>query len=497
MKNIKEKAIYGVKWTALSTIVMTLVQLMQMAILARFLLPSDFGLMAIVMVVIGFSQAFLDMGISNAIIHKQEITHDQLSTLYWVNILAGLVLFAIISLLAPFVANFYNEPELKLLIIIVGLTFVIQPFGQQFMVLLQKEMRFAVIAKIDVVNKLVSFVVSVYFAYHGHGVYALVYGTLAGVVSQTVPFIILGLKEHKPSFVFRIAEIKEFLSFGMYQMGEKTLNYFNSQIDVMLIGKLLGTEALGVYSVAKQLIMRPAQVINPIITKVTFPTMAKVQDDTEQLKNIYLKTINYLSSINFPIYAFLAVFAHEIVMLLFGSKWIEAVVIVQILSVYAAVRSTGNPIGSLQMAKGKANWGFWWNLGVFCYMPAGIFISSKWGLTGVAWGLVIIMSSLIVPNWYFLVKNLCNAKFTEYHKQIVIPALIAFIAATASYEVISLVEPTLLNISARTNYAPISSINQSVIKLVLGTLTGLFIVGMLNQLWNKKFLVELKGFVKR
>ncbi len=514
--SLKAKAIRGIKWTTASTVVTTVLQLLQLAILARFLDPSAFGLMALVMVIIGFSQAFLDMGISNAIIHKQEITHEQLSTLYWVNILAGLGLFGIISLLSPFIAEFYNEPELTALIIIVGLTFVIQPFGQQFIVLWQKEMRFAEIAKIDVVNKLVSLVVSVYFAYHGHGVYALVYGTLAGVVSQTIQFMVLGLKEHKPSFVFRVSEIKEFLSFGAYQMGDKTINYFNSQIDVILIGKLMGTEALGIYSVAKQLIMRPAQVINPIVTKVTFPTMAKVQNNTEQLKNIYLKTINYLSSINFPVYAFLAVFAHEIVMLLFGPKWIKAVVIVQILSIYGAVRSTGNPIGSLLLAKGKANWGFWWNLGLFFYMPVGIFISSKWGLSGVAWGLVIMMTSLVVPNWFFLVKNLCHAKFVEYHKEIVVPALIALMAVTASYAVISLVVPTLLNMAATASYteinlveptllnkaliasyAVISLVDPTLLKIALGSLTGLFVVGVLNLLWNKRFLIELRGFVKR
>ncbi len=171
-----------------------------------------------------------------------------------------------------------------------------------------------------------------------------------------------GLKEYKPSFVFKVGKIKEFLSFGAYQMGEKSINYFNSQVDTILIGKLLGMEALGIYSIAKQLIMRPAQVINPIITKVTFPTMAKVQEDTERLKKIYLKTMNYLSSINFPIYAFLFVMAPDLVPLIFGDKWYEAIVIVQILSIYGAIRSTGSLL--------LANWGFYWNLGLFFYIKS-------------------------------------------------------------------------------------------------------------------------------
>ena len=399
--SLKQKTITGLKWTTYSTVIVTLLQLAQISILARFLDPSAFGLMALVMVVIGFSQAFLDMGISNAIIHKQEISHEQLSTLYWVNVLAGIVLFGIVCAVAPLVASFYHEPELTLLTILVGVTFLIQPFGQQFMVLWQKEMRFAEMAKIDIINKLVSLAVSVWFAYDGYGVYALVYGTIAGVVIQTIQFMVLGLREHKPSFIFRASEIKEFMSFGAYQMGERTINYFNYQIDTLLIGKLLGAEALGIYSIAKQLIMRPAQIFNPIITKVTFPMMAKIQDDTVRLKNIYLRTIHYLSSVNFPIYALMIVLAPELVMILFGDKWMEAVPIVQILSIFGALRSTGNPIGSLLLAKGKAKLGFYWNLGLFFYVPLGVYISSQWGLIGVSWGLVLIMASLMIPHWYF------------------------------------------------------------------------------------------------
>lgn len=472
--SLKQKTITGLKWTTYSTIIVTLLQLAQISILARFLDPSAFGLMALVMVVIGFSQAFLDMGISNAIIHKQEISHEQLSTLYWVNVLAGIVLFTIVCAVAPLVASFYHEPELTLLTILVGVTFLIQPFGQQFMVLWQKEMRFAEMAKIDIINKFVSLAVSVWFAYDGYGVYALVYGTIAGVVIQTSQFMVLGLREHKPSFVFRVAEIKEFMSFGAYQIGERTINYFNSQIDTLLIGKLLGAEALGIYSIAKQLIMRPAQIFNPIITKVTFPMMAKIQDDTERLKNIYLKTIHYLSSVNFPIYALMIVLAPELVMVLFGDKWMDAVPIVQILSIYGALRSTGNPIGSLLLAKGKAKLGFYWNLGLFFYVPFGVYISSLWGLISVSWGLVFIMASLMIPNWYFLVRPLCGAGFVEYHKEIAIPAIIAFGVGVVGYISLMYIEHIAL-------------------KFLIGSVVGGIVVFGLNYIMNKNFLVELKG----
>ncbi len=176
---------------------------------------------------------------------------------------------------------------------------MIQPFGQQFMVLWQKELRFKEIARIDIINKFITLIVTVWFAYAGYGVYSLVYGAIAGSIVQTAQFIELGFKKHKPRLIFKLSDIKEFLNFGAYQMGERTINYFNYQLDTILIGKLLGMEALGIYNIAKSLIMKPAMVFNPIITKVTFPAMAKIQDDIVRLKEVYLKTINYLSSVNF------------------------------------------------------------------------------------------------------------------------------------------------------------------------------------------------------
>ena len=115
--SLKHKALSGVKWTTLSAVIVSIFQITQLAVLARFLEPSDFGLMALVMIVIGFSQAFLDMGISNAIIHKQNISDQQLSTLYWLNVLAGITLFVVIYVISPFISDFYNEPELTKLIV--------------------------------------------------------------------------------------------------------------------------------------------------------------------------------------------------------------------------------------------------------------------------------------------------------------------------------------------------------------------------------------------
>ena len=440
--SLKKQALSGIKWTSASSFIIAGIQVVQLSILARYLEASDFGLMAIVAMIIGFSNLFLDLGISASIIHRQDITHVQLSSLYWLNVASGAVLFMVVYAAAPLVSAFYHETELTPIIRILAVNFIVSSFGSQYGLLLQKALKFNVIAKIGIISVLAGFVTAVSLAIGGYGVYSLVYASLVAAVVGASINIYLGIRTHRPSLLFKYREITPMISFGMFQMGERAINYFNSQFDVLLIGKLLGVEALGIYTVAKNLAMRPAQIINPIVTKVTFPVMAKVQNDTVRLKNIYLKTINYLSSLNFPVYILMALLAEPIIVTLFGEKWHESIIILQILSVYAALRSTGNPIGSLQLAKGRADLGFYWNLGLFFFIPLTIYIGSHWGLDGVAYSLLGLMVFLMTPNWYFMVKPLCGAGFKEYFWQILQPMLFAVAAGSTAYITASLFEFT-------------------------------------------------------
>jgi O-antigen/teichoic acid export membrane protein len=475
MDKLKPKAILGVKWTTFESITTSIIQVSQLAILTRFLNPADFGLMAIAMVIIGFSQAFMDMGISKAIIYKQSITKTQLSSLYWLNLISGFVLFVIIILISPVIAVFYDTPQLTMIIILVSLSFVIQPFGQQFMILLQKEMRFDIIAKTTVISRVVGFVSAVISALNGFGVYALVVGLLVGMTVRALIFILSGVRYHKPQFYFSLKDIKGFLSFGLFQMGEKSINYFNTQLDTILIGKFVGMEMLGIYNIAKQIVMRPTQIINPIITRVTFPLMAKVQDDVDRLKNIYLKTINHLSSVNFPIFILLIILAEPIVLLLFGKKWLDAVLIIQILSLFALIRSTGNPVGPLLLAKGRADLGFFWNFALLFYVPLWIWFGSRWGIPGICWSLVFMQLSLLLPNWYFLVKKICGAKFFEYHRQIAVPLSLSSFAGIFCLPLIVL-----------------SSNN--VVQISVVTFMGFLIYLLISSKYNYSFISAIRDF---
>lgn len=422
---LKQKAINGVKWTTLTSLVNALLQLLQLIILARFLSVDDFGLMAILMVVIGFSQIFVDFGLSKAIVYKQNISAVQLSTLYWLNILFGLVIFSIILLFTNPIANFYHEPQLKQYISLVSITVVIQSFGLQYRALFQKELNFNLLAKIDILSAFISFVTAISLSFLGYGIYALILPVMVMASLKTILLVVFGYKEHKPKLIFNLSEIKEFISFGAYSTGNGIVSTIATQIDVILIGKFLGTESLGLYSVIKELLLRPAELINPIITKVAFPVMSKVNHDINEVKNIYLKLINYVALVNFPIYIASLILASEIISIFLGEKWLSGVYSFQILTIWALIRSIENPIGSLVMAMGKPQIEMFWNMAMMIFMPLVVLISSSFGIHGVAYGNVVAIILLFVPGWYFLVFKLCGATLNEYFSKIFYPLVMS------------------------------------------------------------------------
>ncbi|MGK5092127.1 MOP flippase family protein [Deltaproteobacteria bacterium TL4] len=356
------KVIRGVQWTAISTLITAILQLALLAILARFLTPDEFGLMAIVSVVIGFAQAFIDMGVSNAIIHHQEVSHEQLSSLYWFNILTGILLFGILIVFLPVIASFYQEPRLIALIAWVAVSFLILPFGMQFRILLQKELMFSILSKIEIVGRTISFVLALALAIEGFGIYALVFELLSNALIITIMFVWAGLKLHRPSLHFRWDDLHGFLSFGLYQTGERSLNFFTSNLDKLVIGKLFGMELLGHYNLASQLVTRPIFVINAIANKVTFPVYAKIQQDLARLNQIYIDNIARITFFTFPLYLGMFAVAKEMIDVFYGEGWGQTIEILNMIWIIGLVISTGNPIGSYLMALGKTNVGFYMNV---------------------------------------------------------------------------------------------------------------------------------------
>lgn len=281
--SLKKSAVSGVKWMSASSAIVQGVAFLKFAILARLLAPEDFGLMGMIGVVIGFAQAFDDMGISNAIIYRQDTTREQLSSIYWLGILAGILVFATVWAASPLVVIFYHEPRLRDLIFWTSFSFAITPLGQQFQVLLQKELQFSRLARLEVASGIIGAITAISLAMAGHGVFSLVWGQLASVSAMASLLIVFGYKTWHPSLHFRPDDLKNYIGFGLYQMGERSVNYFSSNVDYLVIGRFFGAEILGIYTMAYELVVRPLSKINPVLTRVAFPIFAKKQSDSQSL----------------------------------------------------------------------------------------------------------------------------------------------------------------------------------------------------------------------
>jgi lipopolysaccharide exporter len=412
---LKRKAVSGVKWNGVSMGVMTTLQFVTLAVLARLLSPSDFGLMGMIMVIIGFAQAFADMGISNAIIHRQDATKDQLSSLYWLNIIAGVIVFCGVCACVPLIVRFYHEPRLTNLLYLTAVTFLITPFGQQFQILLEKELQFNDLAKIEIGASIVNSVMAVLLAFFGFGVYALIWALLATTSARVIMLSGVGWQKWRPGLRFSKRDLKGYLSFGIYQMGERAINYLNSNVDYLLLGSMVGANSLGYYTLANNLIIKLGSLINPAITKIAFPVFSRMQDETDRLKKSYLKLLRLLSTVNFPMMFGLAVVAPVAVPLLFGKQWQPSIILIQILTVVGVLRSTGNPVGSLLLSKGRADLGFKWNLALMASQIPGLYFGAKLGgAAGVAIAFAILMILYSILNYLILIRALIGPCIRDY-----------------------------------------------------------------------------------
>lgn len=413
--SLKKKAINGGKWSAVSTIFVLFLQTLQISVVSRLLDPTSMGLMAIVLVVIGFAQTFSDMGISNAIIQRKNPTKDQLSSLYWLNVLAGIAVFIVIFVLKHLIADFFKSPDLVFVLTLTATMFLIIPFGQQFQILLQKELKFKELAVISIVSMFLATLVTILLVYSGFGIYALVGGQLTNCFVMTLILCIFGWRNWRPSLHFKKEDLKGYLSFGLFQIGEKTVTYFNNSLDTIMIGKFLGAEALGYYTIAYNLIIIPLTKINPIINRVAFPVFSIIQDDGNRLKSGYLKVLHILSLINFPLYFGLFVIAPLLIPFLFGEHWTESIIITQILCGVGLLRTIANPVGSLVMAKGRSDLGFGYNSFKSLLQIPIIYLGAHFGgVVGVALALLGLKLFYFILNYIILIRELLGATLKSY-----------------------------------------------------------------------------------
>jgi lipopolysaccharide exporter len=433
---LKKAAATAVQWNLASTAIIFIVQITQLGVMARLLSPGDFGLAATVTIILGFVQNYADMGISSAIIHRQDAKATELHSLYWFNVLAGVLVFVVLVALTPLIVSFYHEPRLRPLTICAALIPMIASWGQQFQTLLQKELRFKTLAIVEATSALLGFGAAMISAIAGFGALSLVMGQLATSIFSALSFVAVGWSRWPPALYFRISDLKGYLSFGLYQVGARTITLLTARLDQFFISVFLGPVVLGYYSMGWNLTIQPLYRINAVLTRVSFPLFAGIQQDTQRLKRGYMFVIWILSSVNAPIMLGLAVIAPALVPLTLGEKWDPAIPTIQILSVVGWLRTMGNPIGSLLLAKGRADLDFKWDLVFMLIQIPALYFSARYlSIEGVACVVALLMTMNLAAMYVLLREWLFGPCLWEYVKNIFAPLALAVIMAGVVFAV--------------------------------------------------------------
>jgi len=395
----------GVKWTGAAAAVNAGGAILQILVLARLLAPSDFGLMAAAMVVLGFAQAFADGGVSQALLRSKSDTPEIRSSLYWLNIAVSVCAFVVVMASSSFVENFYGAKGVAEVLRWASVVFLLVPWGLQFQILLQKNLRFRTLAIVQVAATIAGTAVAIASAALQAGALALVWGWVTTLGLQSLACAAIGWRTWPPTLRFRRSDLADYLGFGGYQMAQRIANHLASYVDYLIVGLFLGPTALGVYSLAYQLVVRPLVYLNPIIVNVAFPIFAQKQDDNDALGRGYVHVVQILGYIVFPLLVGLGVFAPVIVPLVLGAKWSAAIPVLQILAGVGAVRSIYNPAGPVVLAKGRPELILWLNVRFLGIMTLALIGASQAGLQAVAWTVLIVVTAQ-GAMWWVTLKRL-------------------------------------------------------------------------------------------
>ncbi|MEA3320542.1 MAG: MOP flippase family protein [Bacillota bacterium] len=432
MSTITKQILSGAKWTALSTIIITVIQIVQFAILGNLLTKEQFGVVGMITTVVIFTQILLDMGFSAAIIQKEKVSDEQLSTLYWLNIFVGIILFIGLFFASPLIAGFYNQPELIPLIKVLGIMFLIAPIGQQFQYLLQKDLNFNLLSRIEVATNLASFISLLIMIFLIQELYAYVISQVILNSLKGILYFAVYSKKWKPSFVFNLSSIKDLMSFGVFQLMSRLVNRIGANIDYILIGRFLGAEALGIYSLAYQVVTIPVMKINPIITRVAFPVFSRSQSDNKLLIEGFLNVTKMLALVSLPLLLGLMAISDLFIEVFFGARWLDAAPILGILAVVGILRVLMNPNGSIILAKGKANIAFYWDFGVMLLYGTTMYFATKYDIYIVAWTYVVTsFINFLIGRW--LLKKLIDLEMKDYLRTLLKPILLTGMMAVFVY----------------------------------------------------------------
>lgn len=395
VKRVAKKAVRSTAWTYLSYILSKGANLATTIILARLLTTAEFGIVGFALTAMSFLDAVRDLGLELALIQRREAIEEAAHTAFWMNLASNGAMWLLACLIAPFVAAFFNEPLIVIILPLLSFSFVISSFGGIHDALIKREMQFGLRFVPSLGESLLKSVVAVELALLGLGVWALVLGQLAGRLTFTV--LAWRVSPWRPKWRFKMPIARQLFSYGYKASIDSFLSALQANIDYVFIGRFLGDAALGVYTVAYR--MPEILIINfsIVIAQVLFPAYAMLQHDRAQLRQGVLSALRYVSLVTVPMGVGMALIAPLFTLVFFGEKWAEAGAVMSILALYGAILAVSWNIGDVYKAIGRPDILWKTTLIEFLLLAPTLFVLAQYSAFAVALGhlgVAVLVSAL-------------------------------------------------------------------------------------------------------
>ncbi len=384
--NLKSKAIAGMLWSGIQRFGTLTLSFITNLILARMLTPDDFGCIGMLAIFIALSQTFIDGGFGAALIQKSEPTQRDYSTIFYWNVALSAMLYTLLCMASPYIAAFYDVPLLEQLLKAMGLVLILDSLSIIHRNRLRKQLKFNIIALVDVCASLLSVSIAIISAYKGLGVWSLIVYQLTMSMFRTSGYVIL--HRWHPSLQFDMNSFKTLFRFGGFLLVSDLLNTLCDNIQGLIIGKKFAPSVMGYYAQAKKLEEVPTTSISSIVAQVTFPVFSALKDEPSRLQVAHRRCIQSSNYLNIPLMALLIVVAEPLFVLLFTEKWLPSVPYFRILCFAGLANCLQSINYQLFVAMGYSKQMFRWNvvkrsIGVLLILSGACI-----GIEGILWGMV-------------------------------------------------------------------------------------------------------------
>ena len=401
--NIKAQVVEGVAWKIAAQIVSALSRLVVGVILARLLTRDAFGVAGMALVIAAFVSIFADLNLGSALIQRDRLTEADRSTTFWTTLGLGAVLTVAGIVWSGEVADFFGQPKVGPLFAVLSASFALAGLSSTQNALLTRELAFRSLQIRQIVATLVGAVTGVTLAAVGTGPWAIIGMTLAAEATSVI--VLWGASPWRPRFIYSLASLRDTGRFGIKLFGASILSYLSLNGDNLLIGRFIGSVALGTYSLAYNLMSIPMSIVAGPISQVAFPALSRLKSDRDRLRSAWLRGKRISSLFITPAFIGLIVIAPDLVPAMFGAKWNPAIPVVQILCLGLVTQAVGTLNWTMLIALGEGGLYFWLTAleGVATF--GGFAVGLHWGIVGVAASFAIVKWPLTVLDTHFAARK--------------------------------------------------------------------------------------------